>query len=717
MSLDFIAEMAWKSAAISGVALLALGLLRSRSATDRAAVVRLAVVMLLLLPVVSLGLPALQVEGPAPVVEAVAARPLPLTLVDSPPLPAGEPLVEPPAPAAPLFELPVGLLLMLGYLTGVVLLMIRLFVGLWTLRRWTADAEPVTSTEWAAALRRAAANAGLVAPVRLLASDDVRSPLGWGLRHPVILIDYDTAGRAEDADGVLAHEIAHVARRDWAMLMLSRLAVALFWFNPLVWLLERALVEHAEEAADLAAVAGVEPVSYARTLVACGVQAGGQFLPANSIAASHGLARRVRAVLDESRRDTPSGSAWTGAAMLLCIAVSAPIAALELVAPKPPSVPTPPVTPRVPVAARAADAALPPAAPVAPAVPPAAVAPAAPLAPFEAEPVGLADLETAVERATEVEAMSQARIAAFESSAKAMARSVETAAVATQAAARTEALAATAAATAARSAGVAAEASRPATRRAALDVDELIEMRMHGIDAAYLAEVASISPKLRLSADQLVQAKIHGLSPARLREFAALVRGGTGLDDLVAMQIHGVTPTFVRDMAGAGYRGQRGRSRRDAHPRRLRRTGAPRDREAGAATVRRRANRDGHSRIELTRGSAAGGVAMPASDDGLPKPRVPAGPPAPERRHAASEGDDDVEEIAGGVLDRAGACGSGRRRDPRALWLYPRPDPFRRGHRAARAELSHGARWAGSAVAAGRAWRAAGPDRGATCVG
>ena len=550
MSLDFIAEMAWKSAAISGVALLALVVLRSRSAADRAAVVRLAVIMLLLLPLVSLGLPALQVEGPAPVVEAVAVEPVPLLPVEiaaeAAPTPASQALAvaaQPTeAPAQPAFEIPTALLLMLGYLTGVVLLGIRLVVGLWTLRRWTADAEPVTSMVWTGALRRAAAKAGLDKRVRLLASDDVRSPLSWGLRHPVILVDYDTMIRAEDADGVLAHEIAHVARRDWAMLMLSRVAVALFWFNPLVWLLERALVEQAEEAADLAAVGGVEPVSYARTLVACGAQAGGLFLPANSIAAGQGLARRVRAVLDESRRDTPSGSAWTGAAMLLCIAVSAPIAALELVAPEPPVAPTPPTTPLAPVAPRAAAAPLPP------------VAPVAPLAPIDGEVADLADLEAAVERAAEVEAISPARLEAIESAANAVARSVEVAAVAAQAVARAEAVTATAEATAARSVRVAAAANRAAVREA-LDVDDLIEMKVHGIDAAYLAEMASIAPQLRLSVDQLVQTKVHGLSPARLREFAALGYGGSDLDDLIAMQIHGVTPTFVRDMANAGYRG------------------------------------------------------------------------------------------------------------------------------------------------------------------
>ncbi len=41
MSLGFFVEMAWKSALISGAALLLVILLRSRSAADRAAVLRL----------------------------------------------------------------------------------------------------------------------------------------------------------------------------------------------------------------------------------------------------------------------------------------------------------------------------------------------------------------------------------------------------------------------------------------------------------------------------------------------------------------------------------------------------------------------------------------------------------------------------------------------------------------------------------------------------
>ena len=61
MELSFFAAMAWKSALIAGAALALAHVLRSRSAADRALVLRLGVTMLLLLPLIALWLPALEI--------------------------------------------------------------------------------------------------------------------------------------------------------------------------------------------------------------------------------------------------------------------------------------------------------------------------------------------------------------------------------------------------------------------------------------------------------------------------------------------------------------------------------------------------------------------------------------------------------------------------------------------------------------------------------
>src|SRR3546814_20688000 len=64
------------------------------------------------------------------------------------------------------------------------------------------------------------------------------------------------------------HELAHVARLDWAKLLGARVACAVFWFNPLVWMLARESHQLREEAADEAVLmADIDGPDYATLLV------------------------------------------------------------------------------------------------------------------------------------------------------------------------------------------------------------------------------------------------------------------------------------------------------------------------------------------------------------------------------------------------------------------------------------------------------------------
>lgn len=384
MELSFFAEMAWKSALISGAALALAMMLRSRAAADRALVLRIGVAMLLALPLIVMFLPALEIvafaapEAPATPLAYVPGPEVKLTLAQLGALaPAPEPTIwDDPTP-----------LVLLAYLGGLAMVGSRLLAGLFMLGRWTRAARDVTCLEWLAALDRVRWSAGDPESIRLMVSDGVKSPLSWGWRRPVILIDPDTLAEPEDAEAILAHEVAHIARGDWPVLMLSRIAAALFWFNPLVWVLEREIVQQAEEAADLEAAQRIDPARYAETLLSWARVNG--MVPANSIAPSESaLGRRVRAVLDRRMRERPAGSAWTGIAMVLCLSIAAPVAAAKLVAATQDDTPEAPAAPIAPVA-------LPPSAvPAAPSAPRAPAAPAAPEAP-DAPPVAGIDVPDA----------------------------------------------------------------------------------------------------------------------------------------------------------------------------------------------------------------------------------------------------------------------------------------------------------------------------------
>ena len=375
MTYDFLFEMAWKSAAIAGGALLLAALLRSRAAADRGAVLKVAVALLLALPAIALFAPALEIETAAPTPVAAQASAAPVAPA------AFEPLAPAPAAEAAALDAPAGnwddpsLLFFLLYAGGVAMVGGRLLAGLLTLRRWTRAAREVDSPEWRSALARAGGDS---LGIRLLASEDATSPLSWGLSRPVILLDRDTLRAPDQADAILVHEVAHVARRDWPSLILSRLAVALFWFNPLVWRLDREVAQQAEEAADSDAAAAVEPALYAQTLLDWARLNGANALPANAIAAGEpGLAKRVRAILD-GRVARRSGSFWAVAAVLGCAAFAAPVAALDFVegAPEAPPAPAAPPTP-VAHPAPLASPAVPPVPPVPGVAPVAAPAPLA----------------------------------------------------------------------------------------------------------------------------------------------------------------------------------------------------------------------------------------------------------------------------------------------------------------------------------------------------
>ena len=92
----------------------------------------------------------------------------------------------------------------------------------------------------------------------------------------------------------LAHEQAHIDRRDWLVHALGWAVCGLFWFQPLAWWARRRLVEHAEDAVDDVILArGVRPAAYARLLL--GVAAGAPSLGLSVAGAP--VARRVRRVL------------------------------------------------------------------------------------------------------------------------------------------------------------------------------------------------------------------------------------------------------------------------------------------------------------------------------------------------------------------------------------------------------------------------------------
>jgi beta-lactamase regulating signal transducer with metallopeptidase domain len=94
--------------------------------------------------------------------------------------------------------------------------------------------------------------AGCRRPVRLLASDELSTPVTIGLGEPAIVVPEFLAVRLPEADldKVLLHELGHIRRRDDWTNLVQRVAQALFFYHPAVHWIARHLELEREIACD-----------------------------------------------------------------------------------------------------------------------------------------------------------------------------------------------------------------------------------------------------------------------------------------------------------------------------------------------------------------------------------------------------------------------------------------------------------------------------------
>lgn len=322
--IPLLLELALKSALVAGAALCLVSLLQARPASERADILRGAVCLLLALPLLVVfgpRLPLAVLEAAPPAATTIAAPPAQPYALSIPTEVTTLTVTMWPRSAG----LSAGLLLAAAWAVGGALVFGRFLIGVLSLTGWTRAGRRVEDPAWTAPLRRLPAERR----PRLLSHPRVPSPLSWGLPPGVVLIGEDCLRHPDRAGAVLAHELAHVRRRDWLFLALSRVALALFWFNPLVWRLHADLIARSEDAADALALTQIDRPTYARALV--GLAADFRHPAAFGMAASdHPLRKRIDRIMTD-RRPLKTRPVVVAAAVGALVAAATPLAALELI--------------------------------------------------------------------------------------------------------------------------------------------------------------------------------------------------------------------------------------------------------------------------------------------------------------------------------------------------------------------------------------------------
>ena len=518
--------IALKSLLIAGVTLGLLQLLKARSAAERSWVAHIGLLALIIMAFAPLVLPgwnvAVPIGGDAPT--AAAQRAAPAIATPAPATVAPQVLHAAPAPVSlsPLaattaaYAVPAAILLFITFLALARLIALR------------ARAEVLVDGHWLSALARAQRRMGFKHGTALLTSDDLASPISWGLMRPVILLNTRAVEASDEAEAIIAHELAHVARMDWAKLLLARLATALFWFNPLVWILAREAHQLREEAADDSVLAADIPdTDYAQLLVGVARhECPGLLLGAHGVAPSKSsLARRVARVLDGKTVRGPVARSFAAGVFVGAVAVAAPLAALTL-------------TPKAPEAAKKASPAV------------AASTLIDTSKPYYSPSEVPADLphiiaqgvSTSVSTAVAAVSASQPEVDAADAAAD-RADAEREAAMDRTTAARERAV------------EKAQDAAERANDLAARYRDKGFAMRSVGVTPQYVAAIRSVAPHLaRTDPHQFIAMRSVGVTPAYVQALSSAGLNHLTLDQLVTARSIGLSGDYVRSVIAAGAR-------------------------------------------------------------------------------------------------------------------------------------------------------------------
>ena len=517
--------IALKSLLIAGLSLGLLELMKRRSAAERSWVAHIGLLALVIVAFAPLVLPSWNVEAPALLGQASEATVQgPTSAADASPLPAtavpkanAEPRasLNPVAAATAAYALPAAILLLITFLALSRLIALR------------ARAEVLVDSHWLSALARAQRRMGFKHGTALLTSNELPSPISWGLMRPVILLNTRAVEASGEAEAIIAHELAHVARMDWAKLLLARVATALFWFNPLVWLLAREAHQLREEAADDSVLAAdIADTDYAQLLVGVARhECPGLLLGAHGVAPSKSsLARRVARVLDGASVRGPVARSFALGVFAGAVLIAAPLAALTL---------TPATTGKQDKS------------------PARSLAKSGTGAPYYASEAGPTDLPHIIASGVSTSVATAAAAVRYDDEdvdsdpaeiARERAEAVREAAI--------------------ERAELAVERARESATearervRSTRGLDSAIALKAVGATPEYVGSMRRAAPQLaRLAADEFVAMKAVGVTPQYARD---LIAGGfpdITADDLVSARAVGLTGAYVRELRSAGVRG------------------------------------------------------------------------------------------------------------------------------------------------------------------
>lgn len=275
----------------------------------------------------ALGLAALALLGCAPVLTLWQLAPVAMLPAVGEGVVAALPAMTVAADAAPAFAIEPWLPWLVGaWLLGVSAVSLRNWAQYWRLRNLVRR-EATALPQWDARLAALVRRFGVSRPVRLVQSAIVQTPSMIGWLAPVIVLPASVLVglTPRQLELVIAHELGHIRRWDFAVNMLQIALESVLFYHPVVHWISREVRNEREACCDdLVLRLGADPVDYANTLASLEELRGVTHAPALAISGGLLLGRIRRIVGAEPMFAAPLSSGQ--GVLLLAVACAALLA-------------------------------------------------------------------------------------------------------------------------------------------------------------------------------------------------------------------------------------------------------------------------------------------------------------------------------------------------------------------------------------------------------
>jgi bla regulator protein BlaR1 len=227
------------------------------------------------------------------------------------------------------------------WLTGAAVFAAALFKSFFELKLLKESVKPLDLCPLSGLLKKAKAEMQVKQNVMLGFSVLVKSPVTMGVLKPFIVIPQTLAEsfNQNEMRHILLHELAHIKRRDCLMNTLLCVLLALYWWNPLVYMAFRKIREDSEVCSDFLALKALpegSAASYGKTVISFAAKHPStkrNFFAMQMGASGRGLVGRIEKIAEyktETKHKRVKSMVLFGLIALLIIAQVPVVAALSL---------------------------------------------------------------------------------------------------------------------------------------------------------------------------------------------------------------------------------------------------------------------------------------------------------------------------------------------------------------------------------------------------